>query len=208
MYYGFEIEINNFGVNYTTLLLKENNLYGYFTVVSDSSVVGGSEIKTRNKFKLDSTFLSNLRKLIKVLNSEGATVNWRCGIHIHVDMRELSLDEIKNMVLLFYKHQDLLHEKFNLRKTVYSSPIDEHEIERLKKHTSVNRGVYGFNKHNCVNLNFERTPKKTIEFRLFDSTLDIKRILLYFKTVDALVHQIKTKKTYRYKYILNKIRSI
>lgn len=79
----------------------------YWKVVTDASLRG------RNPGELVSPILTGEEGIVEMKKALDATsdvtkVNNSCGFHCHVDVRDLSLDEIKNVVKLFLQTEDAI----------------------------------------------------------------------------------------------------
>lgn len=114
--YGIEIEAYNVPAYTVANALSAAgipcNYEGYnhvtrnhWKVVSDSSLTGV------NTFELVSPPLSGddgfaqIEKVCQVLNDLGAKVNKSCGLHVHIDARNLALNTIKNICKIYYSEE-------------------------------------------------------------------------------------------------------
>ena len=77
-------------------------------VVRDSSIAGV------NPFELVSPILSGddgirqIQKVCEILNSLGAKVNSSCGLHVHIDARNMSVDSVKAVVRRYMLNEDII----------------------------------------------------------------------------------------------------
>ena len=116
-----------------------------------------------------------LQKTLEVLNMLGASVNRSCGLHVHVDVRNLPMA----------KHRK--HKMKNLIKLlpVMGSLVPNYRCEGEYSNIYHSSWTADQDKNSALTLN---NRLKTIEFRLHQGTLDYKRIIAWVKFCHALTH--------------------
>lgn len=75
-------------------------------VVTDGSVPGGAEVVS--PILSGDEGLENLRRVVRALKAAGASVDNRCGFHVHVDAKDLETVEIINAVARYAQHEALI----------------------------------------------------------------------------------------------------
>lgn len=136
--------------------------------------------------------ISLLKSSIRSVKAAGAFVNNSCGLHIHNDASKLSTFEICGLAKAFFKNQFLLYNAFNVipYRESHSFPLKLHLYYDLVKYDPRNKRdlkkiIYNPKNFTCdvkkqgLNLANLWNDKKTIEFRLFNSTLNTKEIEAY-----------------------------
>lgn len=118
-----------------------------------------------------------VRKLCSILNEMGAKVNTSCGLHVHLDQRGKSMDDVRKTFTNFIRAQNLL-------LTVV--PKSRRRNTFCKKHrgTDLNEAMVG-SRYKIVNARAFQTHK-TIEIRLFNGTVNADKIVNWVKTLWAI----------------------
>lgn len=191
---GFEAEMaisrgvfNCWKQDFNNFVVK-NDLEDFFYVKYDQSVRGGVgiEINTmpfkmawirKNEHVVNKTF--DWLRRYKCDKIKGVKVNQSCGFHIHVNKSNLSKEHIDKLLNFFYNplHNNTYVLK-NISKRVKGGGLKKYAELEPEHYTEVN-----IQKHLALNISGD----KTIEFRLFQGTLDKKSIWKYLDFVEALL---------------------
>lgn len=133
-------------------------------------------------------------ELKKVLNNikkaGGKSVTAYCGLHIHIDIKNMSSQDIVKIVKNFYKHQKYILKKFKTspqRQRCYCGylpervlNITENIIENCRKQGYYfdipASKSYALNLANLYGMN-------TLEFRFFNSTLNYPKFIKYVEWI-------------------------
>lgn len=154
-----------------------------------SNIKGDGSIDTPNDkyFAVEITVLTrldrldNLKKVCQILNDLGATVNKSCGMHVHLDARHLSLNEVKD-----------IGKKFNAAMPTLATLVPK---TRRKNEQYCKLGVSGFTGSRYYACNLTAFRKyKTIEIRLHSSTTDFNKIIQWSKLISSVMYSTKLKK--------------
>lgn len=165
--------------------------------------------------------LEILQQVVAKLKAAGASVNKSCGLHIHVDARGLTPQAVVNLITLIGSREQLLYRALGVPKdrmryckrindelvqTILSKkPESLEELQRdwyLQSPYETVEGKYHSTRYYGLNLHAMFT-KGTIEFRLFNSTLEANEVKAYVQFVLALCKQAKFHK----KAVLKKTQS-
>lgn len=159
---------------------------------------------------LTSTTLPTLFTIVDIIKALGGVVNSSCGLHIHLDKPD-SLDDILTLYNRFYNEQEFIFTKFNVaacRLNRYCKCYNSFEKFPLSFNTEDEFINYLVTKYadtdefnNLVPrsiryyaLNFWSLKEHgTIEFRLFNSTLDRVEIA---RIIDWVIHFVYTAEDY------------
>lgn len=129
--------------------------------------------------------LTELKNVLQAVRSVGGTVDRSCGIHVHVDFRGKSLQQIKDSILPIVKAQDTFW-KFvapSRRRNSYCDPWRNYQIEELEALTSLQ---YFGNVGPRGNVNAWSYPRHgSIEFRSHGASLRYDRISAWVKMLLA-----------------------
>lgn len=147
--------------------------------------------------------LNLLQDIVRELKKAGAITNESCGIHVHVDGANHNPQSLRRLVNFMTARQDLIYEALeigsranhwcqklnsNLLTAMKSQNIlTSDKIEAIwysKNNDDYNGGIdhqhYNDTRYHGVNLHSYFT-KKTVEFRLFNSTLHDGKIKAYIQ---------------------------
>lgn len=156
--------------------------------------------------------LVTLVAVVERIKVAGGKVNRSCGLHIHVDARGFTPQAVVNLVTLIGSREQLLYKALGIPKNRmrYCKRINDDlvEIIRLRKPESMEElrkdwyqespyevvaGKYHSTRYHGLNLHAMFT-KGTVEFRLFNSTLEGKEIKAYVQFTLALCKQAQVQK--------------
>lgn len=144
-----------------------------------------------------------LQNIVRELKQAGAIVNKSCGIHIHIDGVNHNPQSLRRLVNFMTARQDLIYEalKIGSRANRWCKKLSPELLREMKKKNNLsaeeiesiwysrhNDGYYGSVDHqhynetryHGVNLH-SYFSKKTVEFRLFNSTLHAGKIKAYIQ---------------------------
>ena len=151
--------------------------------------------------------LECLKQLLQNMQQLGARVNRSCGLHIHVDGKNFTPQAIVNLVtligsreLLLYKALSIPKDRMKYCKRINDGLVDlilEKKPESLAELKKVwylespyetSEGKYHSTRYHGPNLH-ALFSKGTVEFRLFNSTLEPDRVQAYLQFTLALCKQ-------------------
>lgn len=160
--------------------------------------------------------IETLQEIVRKIRKAGALVNPSCGLHIHIGAKDFTPQTIRNLINNVASKEDLLIHALKVhgnrlgeycRKTSrrFLKEINEKKPETIKQLKAIwydkdenlvealSFGHYHFSRYTICNLHAFFT-KKTIEFRIFNSTLHAGEIKAAIQFCLALTHQAKTTK--------------
>lgn len=145
-----------------------------------------------------------LLTIVTALEKKGALTNDSCGIHVHVDGANHTPLSLRRLVNFMVSRQDLIYEALEVNQEridgychklstsllsdmIEKKELSKEEIERIwysPSNDSYSGGIehdhYNVTRYHGINLH-SYFSKKTIEFRLFNSTLHIGKITAYIQ---------------------------
>lgn len=152
--------------------------------------------------------IETLQAVIRKIREAGGKVNSSCGIHVHVDGSNHTMESLRRLVNLFVGRQDLIYEALNIGSREYSwcQKMNPELLKEMKKNRTnsyshfeqiwysnkneggsgdvgyayVDHSHYNHTRYHGINLHAFFT-KGTVEFRLFNSTLHAGRIKAYIQ---------------------------
>ena len=171
--------------------------------------------------------LEILQQVVAKLKAAGASVNKNCGLHIHVDAKRFTPQAVVNLVTLIGSREQLLYRALGIPKDrmryckrindelvqtiVEKKPESLEELRRnwyLESPYETVEDKYHSTRYHGLNLHAMFT-KGTVEFRLFNSTLEASEVKAYVQFVLALSNQallhkkavLKKTQSYNDKYL-------
>jgi hypothetical protein len=159
--------------------------------------------------------IPKVQKVVRTLRKAGARVNPSCGLHVHVDAANHSAKTLRNLLGVMYGKEDLLFKALQVkdRRVRYCRKTREDILTaaRKDKHLTMDslgaiwygvkdwnyRATQHYNDSRYHALNLHATfSKKTVEFRLFNSTLHAGEVKAYIHLALAISAQaIRQKST-------------
>ncbi len=192
-------------------------------VMSDASIVRQKKVNGR-VVAADSNYsvevvtpilqyedITDLQEVVRQLRHKGAFVNDRCGIHIHVGAEKHTPATLRNALNLMMQKEDILYKALEIdsARMGYCRKVNENLIKLINtkkpktfqqlsdlwyKDTHEDRNThYNSTRYHGLNLHATFT-KRTIEFRLFNSTLHAGEVKTYIQLCLAISHQALTQK--------------
>ena len=156
--------------------------------------------------------LVTLVTVVERIKAAGGKVNHSCGLHIHVDARGFTPQAVVNLVTLIGSREQLLYKALGITKDRmrYCKRINDDLVESIRSRKpesmeelrkdwyqespyEVVAGKYHSTRYHGLNLHAMFT-KGTVEFRLFNSTLEAKEIKAYVQFTLALCKQAQVQK--------------
>ena len=177
--------------------------YRTWQINRDSSVsrnyIPGAEVVSRILPATDEGF-AELTQACNLIAGAGATVNRTCGMHVHVDVRDLSVDEIRNVAIAYMRFQDAIDSVVprsrrgtnqycrHLSSSYFS--VDE-MTARLERASTVSAMDYTLGgKYRVLNLSkFPYTG--TIEFRQHSGTVEAEKAVAWARWCVAFVETFR-----------------
>ena len=156
--------------------------------------------------------IETLQEIIRLLRKAGAFTNKTCGIHIHLDGKDHTVQSIKNFINIIASKNDLFYKALEIKeeRMRYCKKIDEALVKRIKtcKPKTMKKlqdiwyqdygGFRDYHYHDSryhfLNLHSFFTRNHTVELRGFNSELHAGKIRSYIVLALALNHQALTQK--------------
>jgi hypothetical protein len=192
--FGVEIEVEFPKAKDSYELIQRNKVIPGWRMDFDGSLDNGAEYKATNKNKLyyNEESLTQIKEIIALIKVHHGNIRPSCGLHIHVDMKDFTDKEIINIVKAFYKKQKSIIKKFKVLKY------------RLQEQSMTPKGVLKLNTKILNDIRKDKASKydedyfytryyllnitslnefNTLEFRLFNGTIQHKKIKEYVRWV-------------------------
>lgn len=135
--------------------------------------------------------LQQLRDVLAILQREGATIDRRCGLHVHHEVQDIGRDGLVLFVRSWAANQDLLDwlvspSRRNGRNT-YCRRFSDYELRAL----GTWRGGYNAPGERYRTVNVHAFPKYgTVEVRQHQGTLSFRKIEAWIKLAQAMLDSV------------------
>lgn len=185
----------------------------YWTIKSDGSVSSGGEMVSPILDIDDPASREQVTRAINALRAAGCTTDAAAGIHVHIDGSDLTPEQVAAVARVFTKFEDCIYrvassgwQTIRHGANRYAKPLGDAQVKALAKaktmekvsagyygapgaeyrHTSHgdNARYYGLNLHSWF-------YRKTIEFRVFNSSLNPERVQGYIGMCMAIVQDAR-----------------
>ncbi|MDR3349482.1 MAG: amidoligase family protein [Acidaminococcales bacterium] len=158
--------------------------------------------------------LPTVQEIVRQVRHAGAKVNRSCGIHIHVDATNHTAKSLRNLLGIMYGKEDLLFKALRVSddRVRYCKKTRESVLLAARKDKNLtldslkaiwydkndyrdNPGEhYAPSRYHALNLH-ATSSKKTVEFRLFNSTLHAGEVKAYVHLALAISAQAMRQKS-------------
>ena len=182
-----------------------------WVVKYDASVSDGGELVSPPLDFDDPEQRAQVNKAIAAVRSTGARTSSKAGIHIHVDCSDLTAEQVASVARCFTKFEDIIYRLAssgwrNMRPEAwnYCRPLDEAQvaaIARAKTDVALRRAY--LQRHDVGSVSHSDPARYrginlqsyfyrgTVEFRVFNSSLNADRIQAYIAICVALVEDAR-----------------
>ncbi|MCC8186491.1 MAG: amidoligase family protein [Bacteroides sp.] len=200
--FGVEIEAYNCSKTTIVRVLREEGIevvsesYNHDTrphwkIVSDSTIRGNSTFELVSPVLQGEAGLKELKKVCLILDANGVKVNSSCGLHVHFDAADFTLETWKN-VALTYKNIESVIDKFmpsSRRDQFYCRSlrtISKVDIQNANSIQELQRNAFENIRYFKINPQ-SYTRHKTIEFRQHAGSINHEKITNWIFFIHRLV---------------------
>lgn len=186
-----------------------------WVVKMDGSVGRGGELVSPPLDFDDASQREQVTRAVQALKDAGCTTDSSAGIHVHIDTTGLTVEHIAAVARVYTKFEDVLYriassgwQRMRSGASTYAKPLTQQQVTALAKckteaallrayygegeagarrrsaYHGDNARYYGLNLHSWF-------YRKTIEFRIFNSSLNAERIQGYIAICVALVEDAR-----------------
>ena len=185
--------------------IKKVDSRGNSTYNNDYSVEVVSPILTE-------TDIDTMQLIARALRAVGGKTNDSCGIHIHLDGSNQTVQSLKNYINIIASKNDLLYKALQIKpaRVRWCKKMDERLINDIKRkkpktkqaikdiwYNRKNAGYYSHyddTRYHFLNLHSYFNGNGTVELRGFNSTLHAGKIKAYILLALAINNQALTQK--------------
>lgn len=174
------------------LNIRDYEGYGHsvidqWKIVGDSSVECGWELVSPPMF-LDEA-RDQIRTATRVLSELGAEPSAQCGLHVHHEVRDFSLDQIKQLVRDWASVQTVTDTLVDEHRTGYCQwcePYEDATIAQVEQTRNAHELEYNVSRYHSLNVSC--LPRYgTVEVRQHEATLDAEKIIAWVEYGQAVI---------------------
>jgi hypothetical protein len=179
----------------------------HWKIVSDASLRGTNAMELVSPILNGEEGLAAIRTVCAVLNQLGVTVNKSCGFHVHVDARNATVQQVKNLLRVWAKYEAVHFEALpaSRRDAAWCRPvfggldlnaawnlIEQRALETMARYgQNMSGATFGDqmtyrNRYYALNLT-AMARHGTAEFRSHSGTTDADKIVAWVKLCVMLV---------------------
>lgn len=185
----------------------------YWTIKSDGSVRGGEMVSPPLMID-DAAQRAQVDRAVAALKSVGAYTDNSAGIHVHIDGSGMDYSQVAAVARIFTKFEDCIYRvassgwtSMRTGTSQYAKPLpfsNAQRIARAKTLDQVAEGYYGAGSNLTYRMQAHHDSsryyglnlhswfyRKTIEFRIFNSSLNPERIQGYIGMCMAMVQDAR-----------------
>lgn len=186
-----EQAVRNCGVPFEGYMGYTHTTTPGWKLVWDGSVSGGYEVVS--PILSGSEGMEQVKKVADALNAAGARITTKCGIHVHIDSRGMTVDEVKSIVRRYARFEGQIdsfmapsrRNSVNiLLKTITGRVASD--IVNASASTLRNLASYMGSRYHKVNLQ-AILRHGTIEFRHHQGSVDSEKILNWIEFLQYFV---------------------
>lgn len=189
----------------------------HWVVKRDGSVSGGGELVSPPLDFDNPDDRAQVTRAVAVLAAAGATTYEAAGIHVHVESQGMDARQISAVARLFAKYEDVLYrlassgwQRIRSGALSYAKPLSENQkkgLARARTDEALQRAYYGNTRGVYHSTSSHGNPARycglnlhshwyrgTIEFRIFNSSMNANRIQTYIAVCMAMVQDAKNGK--------------
>ena len=168
-------------------------------MTTDSSIEGNKTFELVSPKLKGTKGIKELEKVCKVLKQKNAKINKSCGLHIHLDASDFSLDDWKSLIKNHINYEKLITsfmppsrrnnyycismmKRFMIKENIYRKIDNCDSIEEI-------RDFYDSKYYRLNVMSYFR--HKSVEFRQHSGTIEFEKIKNWILLLNALVKKAK-----------------
>ena len=166
---------------------------------------------------LTATDIDKIQEIVRALRAAGGKTNSTCGIHIHLDGADHTVQSIKNFINIIASKNDLLYKALQIKedRMRWCKKMDQRLINEIQKkkpktmqeikdiwYNERNAGYhshYDQSRYHFLNLHSYFEGNHTVELRGFNSTLHAGKVKAYILLSLAINNQALEQRKASYK---------
>src|SRR5690625_2847334 len=210
------IEIEFFGVHKDTVITAlrragievawmgyTHRVVRHWKLVTDVSVTGagtgvGKGLELVSPPLTEAQMTVELKVVCEVLEQIGAKVDRTCGVHVHHDIDDLTVENVKNIYKIYDKHELAIEaiiprsrRGFSMNR--YCRKITGELLDRVLSFNTIKGIAKNTDRYYTINMQ-SYVKYGTVEFRQHSGSTDYTKLINWIKITQAIVATAKRKK--------------
>lgn len=165
----------------------------YYKIVSDASIRGEMPAEIVSPILYGKSGLESLKKVCASLEEINAKVNKSCGLHIHLDAKNFTINQWRNLIINYARLEHIIDSfmaqsrrgnnncfcrSLSLMPRLEATILHCNSVEEIARYFSTR----------YMKINVEAYSRhKTVEFRQHQGTTDFKKISMWLSFLQKLV---------------------
>lgn len=175
---------------------SNNNSWG---IVTDGSLADGPtgmyglELVSPIMDTSKASDLNMLQKVCDTLQKLGCTVDWHCGLHVHVDATDLSMDHIKSIFNRYVQFENIIDNMMpqNRRGELYYARSGKNVADNVQN-VQTKAALGAVLPHRYFKVNLQALDRhSTIEFRQHSGSINANTIINWVSFLEQFVDASK-----------------
>ena len=193
--FAIEIEVEFPNKKDSQKLISKHRIIRGWALDYDGSLDNGAEYrpKDRNKLYWNEDCIDQIKEIVGLIKAHrGHIKGSTCGFHVHIDMSKFSNKEICNIIKAYIRQQQKIYKQFKVLKCrldyTQKIPVStikvltENNIQIVRKDEDNCRDIHEYFNERHYGCNVLALQKHgTLEFRMINGTIQIRRIKSYVK---------------------------
>lgn len=179
------VEIHNEGYNHDTR--------PHFKIVLDASIQGERPAEIVSPILYGKSGLESLKKVCEVLELTNAKVNKSCGLHIHLDAKNFTINQWRNLIINYARLEHVIDSfmapsRRGNNNCFCRSLVLMPRLETTILHCNSIQEITSYFSTRYMKINVEAFSRhKTVEFRQHQGTTDFRKISMWLSFLQKLV---------------------
>lgn len=167
-----------------------HNTANHWKLVTDSSLSGNNSFELVSPILQGEAGIHELQKVCWVLDYCDVKVNDSCGLHIHMDAANFTIDTWKNLILT-YKHAENTIDAFmptSRRNNPFCKGLSTITEQRILSATTLSdlRSTFGGDRYRKLNLE-SYARHRTVEFRQHSGTTNFTKMENWIRFIANMI---------------------
>jgi len=193
---GYEVRVENYHAEQNRARRGDTVAYGQWKCEYDGSVTSrgrGGEVVSPVLHGREG--LDQLKAVMQAMRNVGARVSVRTGMHVHVDARDLTGEQIARLISAYADRQTAFDQfvspsRQSITRNHYCMALGEGEKARIVEQFKATKSApYGADRYRTVNCT-SYAAIGTIEFRQHHGTLNGSKAVAWIETLLALTNSV------------------
>ncbi len=183
-------ELQAAGISVAVEGYNHTDYHDHWKLVRDASLSGNNTFELVSPILHGKEGIDELEKVCWVLELCDVKVNESCGLHIHMDAHDFTMETWRNLAIS-YKRLERVIDAFmprSRRNNRYCLPLQSISEERIRRAQTITdlRRAFGSNRYHKVNIE-AYTRHSTVEFRQHGGTTNFTKMSAWIHFLEKMI---------------------